>query len=370
MKSFWFAGSLTVVVACSSLTDTSEPEVVVAKQEVVEATSGEDMEHLCTPQDKVTPICVVNAPEDAEWLPDGSGLILSEFAGFEGTEGRISLLDIESGEVSLLYDSSLRKGADDTSEWGAKGVVEKKRFAPHGINLSQRADGRWQLLVVNHAARETIDVFELLQIDGVWTLLWRGGVDAVDESKFNDVAAFGDGFYTTRYFIGNRDTVEDDFLEQRKNGIVKKWTRGEGWADLAGTEGVLLNGILWNEAANELVVAELGLSLIHVFTSDGEKKHTIEGVRLPDNISWNEKRDGYLVSGNDVSVYKLADCAEAELEICAGEFAVFEIAPVTGSKKTRYSSDGEFWGPASNVVERDGRFYLGSSRGSRLLIVE
>ena len=33
-----------------------------------------------------------------------------------------------------------------------------KAFAPHGIHLSRRGDGRLQLLVVNHGGREAIEV--------------------------------------------------------------------------------------------------------------------------------------------------------------------------------------------------------------------
>ena len=256
------------------------------------------------------------------------------------------------------------------NEWGADGVTQKEKFSPHGISLSQREDGRWQLMVVNHAEQETIDLFELLEVDGQWTLQWRGGVDADGADFYNDVAATGAGFYTTRFFRDNIETLAVDYAEGRLNGVVKKWTPEQGWTELAGTKGVILNGVLWNEADDELVVNEWGKGRVNVFTGEGEIKYTIEDVSHPDNVSWNEARDGYLVASKKVSVQKLVECGAAKAEVCEGPFSIYEITPESGLKTTRYESDGEFWGPPSNAVERDGKLYLGSFQGSRVLVVE
>ena len=373
MKKIILTITLLFAAGCSANTDDSVSQNAAPEQVTAEQTAPPDMDYLCTPQETVTPICgFVGAPEDAEWLPDGSGLIVSEMTGFALTErrGAISLLDVETGEISVLHEASRQNSAEDKNVWGAEGVTSKEQFSPHGINLSKRGDGRWQLLVVNHAEIETIDIFELLQVDGQWALQWRGGVDADGTDFYNDVSAFEGGFYTTRFIKGGLMNLYKDYAAKLENGIVKKWTRHAGWAELAGTKGVSLNGILWNEAADELVVAEWGADKVNVFSGTGVHKYTIDDVPNPDNVSWNEAKDAYLIASKKSGLQKITKCGAVNAEVCEGEFTIFEVEPGTGEKTVRYHSDGKFWGPPSNAVERDGKLYIGSFGGSRILVVE
>ncbi len=382
MKNILILMSLAACVGCAGPKEASEKDTNVNAtvdseiSEVADNSTTLDMEYYCTPQGTMTPICGFQAsPEDAEWLPDGSGLIVSELPGLASgvPEGRISLVNTETGEISLLYDASMQDPEKDKNIWGAQGVTSKTSFSPHGISLSQRTDGRWLLLVVNHAhnaEQETIDMFELLQVNGDWALQWRGGVDRKGTDFYNDVDAAGAGFYVTRYFKGELNNLFIDYAQQLENGIVKKWGPDEGWSELPGTAGVSLNGILWNERADELVVSEWGKARVNVFTGDGEKKYSIDDIPHPDNISWNENGDAYLVASKTAGLQKIADCAAKNAEVCKGEFNIFELQPKSGNKTTRHNSDGEFWGPPSNAVEKDGKLYIGSFGGSRLLIVD
>ena len=380
MKRFVLTISLALLVGCAGPTEESTPETDVPAPDAEAAApvapdTGDTAELVdyCSAQANLTPICGFGgAPEDAEWLPDGSGLIVSEMPGFveDATEGRISLVNVETGEITLLHDASMQNPETDENVWGAEGVTSKQVFSPHGINLSQRSDGRWQLLVVNHAETETIDFFELLQVDGQWALQWRGGVDAEGTDIHNDLDAAGTGLYVTRYFKGDLQNLFVDYTQQLENGIVKKWTPEEGWTELEGTKGVSLNGILWNEAEDELLVSEWGRSKVNVFTGEGVKKYAIEDVSHPDNISWNGAGDAYLVASKKAGLEKIAACGAAKAEVCEGEFNIFEIEPGSGLKTTRFNSDGTFWGPPSNAVEKDGKLYIGSFGGTRLLIVE
>ena len=345
--------ALATFVACSS-----EPE-------------APDMDYLCTAQPKMKPFCGLQSPEDMEWLPDGSGMLVSEYGSLGKFLGRISLLNHHTGETTVLHDSKTEKAAANEQEWGASNSVQQDKFSPHGIGLAQRADGRWQLLVVNHADQETIDFFELLQTeDGQWRLQWRGSVDADDDSLFNDVAAAGDGFYTTRFYQkGSVYNSAKDYYFGRANGHVKKWTPSQGWKILEGTKGVLLNGILWNERAGELVVCEWGSEKVNVFNGEGEKKYDVE-LSFPDNVSWNANRDAYLVPSKSGSFYKTAKCVTAGVEVCKGAFEIYEINPETREATLRYSNEGEFYAAPSNAIERDGKLYIGSFLGSRMLMVE
>ena len=381
MRHFIVTISLAALAACGTTPDTEPKEAVAAAdaavQEVTEPAALDDaaevsatnMDYYCTPQENLTPLCGFKSPEDAEWLPDGSGMLVSEYGKYE-FEGTIKLVNHETGDASVLWDASKQTAGAGVNVWGAEGVTQKAKFSPHGISLSQREDGAWQLLVVNHAETETIDFFELVEAGGAWTLEWRGGVDADGLDFYNDVAADGNGFFTTRFFLEKRDNLIIDYTEKLENGIVKKWSPKAGWVALEGTRGLILNGILWNATTDELVVNEWGNGRVNIFSAAGEKKFTIEDIPHPDNVSWNDARDAYLVASKSVAPLKLVECEIAGLEVCEGPFHIYEIEPESGQKTVRYESDGKFWGPPSNAIEKDGKLYIGSFGGTRILVAE
>ena len=90
-----------------------------------------------------------------------------------------------SGCVATIYqDGAARRVLfrhGDASEppkrgWGDPACPGPPRagFSPHGIDLAQRADGRLVLAAVQHAGRESIELFEVSGRDGDWELAWRG----------------------------------------------------------------------------------------------------------------------------------------------------------------------------------------------------
>jgi len=92
---------------------------------------SEDMTYLCTPQKGLTPVCgFASAPEDMEWLPDGS-MLVSEYGTLGAWEGRISLYQPESGVITPLYgnENGKKKGkaivsAEPRAEWGEADCVQ------------------------------------------------------------------------------------------------------------------------------------------------------------------------------------------------------------------------------------------------------
>lgn len=133
-------------------------------------------------------------------LPDGSGMLVSEFAQPDKSTGFLSLVDFDTDQRHELYSS-------DTSNdlrarlaiWGDLDCVEPEQFSPQGFDLAQRPSGRWQLLVVNHGLSETVEMFELQKNSSErWDLLWRGCVETPNENTFIDVTTLREGFLLTR----------------------------------------------------------------------------------------------------------------------------------------------------------------------------
>jgi len=329
-----------------------------------------DMDYLCGEQSGLSAFCGFQQPEDMEWLPDGSGMIVSQYGTAGAKEGSLVQLNHKTGEISPLYaGKGSAQGA--SSQWGEEGCEEQTFFSPHGISFHQLPNGRLQLLVVNHGSNEVIDFFEVRQFDDNWGVEWRGCVAAPDDSLLNDVAATKDGFYTTRFYAkGDPYNAIRDYQSQSKNGHVKRWSKDKGWRIVEGTQAVLPNGVLWNAADDELVVAHWGSHKVVIYSGEGTKKRSLE-MFFPDNISWNEDRTRYLVPAKlNGEIEKAVQCSIDEAELCELPFHINEFSPGQADFDRRFAHDGSFYGLPSNAIERDGKLYIGSFWGSRILVAE
>ena len=147
--------------------------VAVVVLTVLLACSQDEGRVNCDPQDGLTVVCGFQSPEDFARLPDGSGVLVSEFGMEEDSSGQISLLDLATGERRVLYSAELSNDMRMPNPiWGDPTCQEPVAFSPHGIDLYPRGS-RYQLLVVNHASRESIEMFELSFREGEWDLQWR-----------------------------------------------------------------------------------------------------------------------------------------------------------------------------------------------------
>ena len=329
-----------------------------------------DMDYLCSAQQEMEVICGFQAPEDFEWLPDGSGMIVSEYGQMGAMEGRLTLMELDGYQITHLYDSQTAKRNITNNIWGDPDCDEPEYFSPHGISLAQRPSGRWQLLVVNHGEREAVEYFELKQIEGHWYLEWRGCVAAEGNDLFNDVSAAARGFYVTRFYKASSSLAPVwDYFFKRKNGVVKRWSIDNRWEVLEGTAAPLTNGVLWNAKDDELVVNEWGSGKVSIYNGKGEKKRELK-MSFPDNVTWDAKRENYYVASKGGSFLGSYNCGAKRSEHCQTPFSIVEITPNSDQARVRFKSDGSFFGAGTAAIERDNKLYIGSFTGSRMLVVE
>ena len=325
----------------------------------------------CEPFETLTPYCDFQSPEDLVIAPDGTALVISEFGQMGEVEGQLTLFDLSSEERYLLYNSA---SSNDQSLgnplWGDSDCAEPETFSPHGIDLSQRPSGRWQLLVVNHGERETIDMFELLRDDNQrWQLAWRGCAEAIDDSSFNDVAAVGDGFVTTRMIsrTAGLSGMLDYFLG-RDTGWVWHWSLANGFQQVPGTMGVMPNGILASADGQQLYVNMYGQNLLQVIDrASGELVRETELVSA-DNSNWDVERPGkILVASHEFNFMDMTSCMTSGSANCSVEFEIIELDTQTLQKTTLLRADGAFFGGGTAAVRVGDDLYIGSFAGTRLL---
>lgn len=154
----------------------------------------------------ITPICGMQAPEDLELGPWGKTLVMSEFGGFgRDAAGGLAVFDLASEQVRQVYPA----GVSADKSWGADNCPGElgSRLSPHGIHLSKRANGDWQVLLVNHGQRESIEFFQLYgnEQEGVTGLSWRGCVVMPAGAFANDVVGLADGSFISTQMMTKGD---------------------------------------------------------------------------------------------------------------------------------------------------------------------
>jgi hypothetical protein len=210
----------------------------------------------CESNNELTVYCGFQNPEDLALTPDGQALIVSEFGGMTPLAamqpGQLSMFDLTNKvkqPLPIVFESNT---------WGEATCQRDAAlpFGPHGIDLVQRDDGRWQLAMVSHVPYESVELFELT-LKEAWTLTWRGCVKGEGVYYFNDVALNpSGGFYATHMFARETSIFEVVWyvLSRVVTGSVVSWEQAQGFNELAFTQGSFPNGIALDHANARLVV--------------------------------------------------------------------------------------------------------------------
>tara|TARA_R110002110_G_scaffold240244_1_gene456360 strand:+ start:5842 stop:6912 length:1071 start_codon:yes stop_codon:yes gene_type:complete len=319
----------------------------------------------CEEVDGIHSICGLAAPEDLVPAPNGRDLIFGQMA----EPGGLFLLDLRDDSVHpLLPEGPVPAPAE---LWGQADCDQPTSWlGAHGLDLRQRADGRWQLLVVNHTERESVEFFEVLDAEAERPrAVWRGCAIAPAEGNFNDVIGLADGSLLVTHMADRRRQLWSALLAAfgRDTGFVYRWTPASGFVPLSGTEGAHPNGIL-------LAPDEQSFYL-NIYFGGSVRRHAVASgellaevaVEKPDNSSWAE--DGrLLVASHQASLWQLFRSLEQDhSEPSLLPFSIVAIDPATMVAEPLLQREGPPMGAGTVALQRGNALYIGSYVGDRII---
>lgn len=321
----------------------------------------------CTPGQGFQPVCGIAPPEDLELTPDGRQLIMSITPGLAGQQvSRLRIMDLQSEKVR---DLPLQIAPQDG--WGEAGCAAPAQ-APgaHGIHLTKRADGRQQLLVVNHSGREAVEFVELVQDAGEWQAYWRGCVEQKEVGRFNDVAATPDGGFVASVMFESPSMAPplplEQLLDGRDTGYLMRWAPGQPLQKLAGSEAPFPNGVQVSADGRHAWFAAWTAGEIRQFDlQEGRPLARVPVGYMVDNLSWGA--DGRLLGAGIDDVGAFQRCFASHVEHCPVGFKVSAVDTQSGDNRVLFAAKEGVLAGASVAVEAGGTLYVGSYTGDRLL---
>ncbi len=315
------------------------------------------------------PTCGFQRPEDLELMPDGHALLISEYGTLGGAEpGRLKLWKPDA-PARVLYPAD---NADGTPDWGAADCpgAPGLAFAPHGIHLGPAA-GENRVFAVNHGQREAVEIFELTAGDdgNAAALHWRGCVPAPEGVWLNDVAGLPGGGFAVTHMVTKGTHEEDLFAaEAARNpiGYALEWSPAGGWLRLPGTDGSLPNGIEVSDDGTVLYINEYFGDRTYALERSSGKRLWSTAVDGPDNLGWSA--DGRLLAASHHgNLREIFACNALPTTPCAMRYSVVAIDPVSGNRVTVLEGGPHPLGAATVATEFDGRLYMGSFVGDRIV---
>ena len=335
----------------------------------------------CQSDDTLTVYCDFQNPEDLAVLPDGRHILVSEFGAIiplspVNVRGNLSLLDTTDGtKKNIEIEMSDNVWGDPECE------RENMILSPHGIDINQRLDGSYQLAIVNHMPTETIELFELIEINDAWSLRWKGCVDAPEHGYFNDVALMSNGsFYVSQMYDKNISLLMLAVLDTTKEdtGYVYHWTRQNGFERLINTDGAFPNGVeLSNDESNLFINYAFGnkISKYNLSSKTIEASFNMNGI--PDNITidgdylWVGTQD---YSGLDSLIYcgvfAKDTFEDPMINQCPLPFAAYHLKQSDLSLVNSYKYSNTVMGTVTVALSVNGQLYFGTYHGDRIASVD
>jgi len=326
----------------------------------------------CRDTKDIHPICGFQNPEDLAVLSDDRRVIVSQYGSMTDPNhaGSLAILDLRNEAMHVVYPPSDRTARTTPSPgWGDETCPgPPSPLNPHGIDLAQRNDGRWQLLVVNHGQRESVEFFEVLSEPEDVRVVWRGCTIPPPDSYFNDVVHIPGGGFLASHMMDRNSVWIGMLLGMlgRDTGNVMEWHSGRGYRDVAGTEAPFPNGIEISGDGNDIYLnAYLAGEVRRISRATGNRLATAK-VPGPDNLSW--ARDGrLLVASHTGAMSEQRVCMSLKEGACPMSFEIVALDADRLEGGAIFANQGAPMGGGTVGVDVGGELVIGSFAGDRVI---
>jgi len=336
----------------------------------------------CRAANGLTPDCRFEDPEDLAKSPLGTALIISEMGqgSLESRAGRLVAYvpnaERGRGDIRVLWpraspSSSAMPAPSDLTALGDPNcpAMAADRFVPHGIHARRLDDGRHVLYVVNHGARESIEIFEIFDDGREVVLESRGCVLAPPDATTNDVVVLGDGgFRVSDSFRRSENTLVSGLRMRygsHRPGFAWEWRPGRGYSRIAGSETAYANGIESSPDGRFVYLnGYFENALIKVDTLTGQRVGEVS-IMGPDNVTWSDE-GRLLVASHHAGTFDLLKCLRLERGNCGFRFQIVEVDPETLTSRVILDQQGPPIGAVTVALPFQGRLYLGTFAGDRI----
>jgi len=309
-------------------------------------------------------------PEDLVAIPHSRWLIASNFLMDRGKEkpGDLYLIDRGRRTWTTLLSRADLSGPASTDYSACPGPPARNSFGSHGLALREGSRGHHQLYVVNHVARESVEILDVAPERNSVKLRWVGCVLMPEGSLANAVAALPDGgFVVTSMFDRSDPDRWKKLAEGIDTGAVYRWEPKEGLARVSGTEASGNNGVVVDAAGTLFVAAWAGKAVLRMKLDNGViTRESVPLDFLPDNLRWAP--DGsILIAGQKRDLSKFFEpCDPAP---CRNPWVAARLNPKTLDVSVVADSDGTDFSDATTALEVGNEIWLGSAESAGVAIV-
>ncbi|MGR6520295.1 hypothetical protein ACU5JM_01515 (plasmid) [Rhodococcus erythropolis] len=316
-------------------------------------------------------IDVQQPPEDILSL-DGTDWVLLSSITAGDHPGGLSLFDRKTSTESALWPVPEFAYSPDLEAFpGCETPPDEARAATHGINAVQTGPGTFDLFVVYHGSRESIEVFDLDVNGGDPEASWRGCVVLPEGTAANSVVGLAGGGIAITNFTDPREPLLPQLFTGEPSGSVWTWERAGGWTEVPGSETFGPNGIEASADGKTLYVAEtMKKRVVSIPTAGGALSEVATMAFLPDNLRWTDSGT-LLTTGMEyepLTAESIQTCA-MEGTGCISGFVVVEIDPAAGTFETVFSTETPDYQYATVAAQVGSEIWVGGNAITQIAIV-
>ena len=319
---------------------------------------------VCESDDRIEVICGFNNSEDIVITPDKEFLFMSQMGSIapwgENESGYFAFMELGTNK-KIIPKIKLEENI-----WGEESCKrqDNDEYGPHGIDLVERNDGRYQIGVINHYPKESIEMFELRKNQLDWEIIWRGCINVPDRFYFNDLSLKKDGsFYASHMY--KRNITMDEWLMtallKSNSGNIVFWDNSN-FIDIENSDGSSPNGIVLDEESNTIYISYNLDDKVTIFDLSNNSKIKSYFIESPDNPYI--KDNSIWLTSLDFQPNDAADCIFKVN--CSLPFSIHELDKKTFEVKNKYIFSKSVFGLPTVAVPINDIVYMGSFHADRL----